>query len=170
MSGSQDTDLHHSITLRPHPFHQHPPPQPQTSSTYLPVLGPSEFAPAARPKQSGTTSAVETMQPDESARQRPVYQSRNSHEEGDVERGNSLPAYSDDNDPYSLRHGLISDEDIMIIKANTGKKRSAVTCGLGKNPADLVRARRLQGFYEQQNENIERLLKPVDEHVRMHMY
>ncbi|KAK1814632.1 hypothetical protein LTR12_010937, partial [Friedmanniomyces endolithicus] len=92
--------------------------------------------------------------------------SRDSIDEGDVERGNSLPDYNDANDPYSLRHGLKTEEDLESIKANSGKKRSMVTCGIGRDPVAAYRAHKLQGFYEQQNENIERLLKPVDEHVR----
>ncbi|KAK3117794.1 hypothetical protein LTR53_000482 [Teratosphaeriaceae sp. CCFEE 6253] len=167
MSSSQDPDLHHAISLRPHPFHQNPPPASQSnaSHSYLPVLGPEHHQfPASKP---GHTSAVEAMPAaDEPARQRPVFNSRDSTDGGDVERGSSLPNYNDANDPYSLRHGLKSDEDIETSKANMGKKRSVVACGMGKNPKDAWKARKLQGFYEQQNENIERLLKPVDEHVR----
>lgn len=90
---------------------------------------------------------------DLSARQRPVYQTRNSLEEADVERGNSLPSYSDANDPYSLRHGLKTDQDIDEIRANTSRKR-------------VIKGNRVLKFYKRQNSNIERLLKPVDEHVR----
>ncbi|KAK0312995.1 hypothetical protein LTR01_002659 [Friedmanniomyces endolithicus] len=172
MTSPQDADLHHAISLRPHPFHQNPPPastQNATSHSYLPVLGPESHQSPAVPttKKPGHTSAVETMSTaDEPARQRPVFQSRDSIDEGDVERGNSLPDYNDANDPYSLRHGLKTEEDLEIIKANSGKKRSMVTCGIGRDPVAAYKAHKLQGFYEQQNENIERLLKPVDEHVR----
>jgi len=103
---------------------------------------------------------------DEPARQRPGFPSRESFEEGDLERGNSLPDYTDANDPYSLRHGLKSDEDIDTLKANVGRKRSALACGLAQNPKAAWTARKVQGYYEQQNEDIERFLKPVDEHVR----
>ncbi|KAK0354162.1 hypothetical protein LTR91_004573 [Friedmanniomyces endolithicus] len=172
MTSPQDADLHHAISLRPHPFHQNPPPastQNATPHSYLPVLGPESHQSPAVPttKKPGHTSAVETMSTaDEPARQRPVFQSRDSIDEGDVERGNSLPDYNDANDPYSLRHGLKTEEDLESIKANSGKKRSMVTCGIGRDPVAAYRAHKLQGFYEQQNENIERLLKPVDEHVR----
>ncbi|KAK5727176.1 hypothetical protein LTR15_003069 [Elasticomyces elasticus] len=170
MSSSQDPDLHHAISLRPHPFHQNPPPattQPLSYNSYLPVLGPEQQQHQSPVKHVGHTSAVEAMTtPDEPARQRPAFLSRDSTDNGDVERGNSLPNYNDANDPYSLRHGLKSDEDLEIIKANVGKKRSLATCGIGQNPKDVWKARKLKGFYEQQNENIERLLKPVDEHVR----
>jgi len=172
MTSPQDADLHHAISLRPHPFHQNPPPastQNATSHSYLPVLGPESHQSPAVPttEKPGHTSAVETMSTaDEPARQRPVFQSRDSIDEGDVERGNSLPDYNDANDPYSLRHGLKTEEDLESIKANSGKKRSMVTCGIGRDPVAAYKAHKLQGFYEQQNENIERLLKPVDEHVR----
>jgi cation diffusion facilitator family transporter len=152
-----DPDLHYAISLRPSPFHAHPERPPQN---YLPVLPPHTES-AAR-----AASGVDASPPpeDPSARQRPGFQ-RNSTDEGDIERGNSLPDYNDANDPYSLRSALKTDEQLETIRANTGKKRSA-TCGISKGPKDLWRARKLQGFYEQQNENIERLLKPVDEHVR----
>lgn len=66
-------------------------------------------------------------------------------------------------DPFLLATKLKSPDDINNLQcANTTRKRH--------NPLtkskDAVRTRRLQGFYEDQNENIERLLKPVDEHVR----
>lgn len=163
-SNPQDPDLHHAISLRPHPFHQNPPP----AHTYLPLTASiSNDYHTPTPKKPSASTAVETSpeNSDETARQRPVFQSRNSHDEGDVERGNSLPTYSDVNDPYSLRHGLKSDADIEGIRANVGKKRSAATCGVGRSPRDQLKARRLFKFYERQNENIERLLKPVDEHV-----
>ncbi|KAK1093931.1 hypothetical protein LTR48_001321 [Friedmanniomyces endolithicus] len=172
MTSPQDADLHHAISLRPHPFHQNPPPastQNATSHSYLPILGLESHQSPTVPttKKPGHTSAVETMSTaDEPARQRPVFQSRDSIDEGDVERGNSLPDYNDANDPYSLRHGLKTEEDLESIKANSGKKRSMVTCGIGRDPMAAYKAHKLQGFYEQQNENIERLLKPVDEHVR----
>ncbi|KAK5116467.1 hypothetical protein LTR62_008016 [Meristemomyces frigidus] len=168
MSGPQDPDLHYSITMRPHPFHQHPntntPPH-----TYLPVLGPtaSNISQQSASKQPGTTTARETASDnDEPARQRPVFQTRSSLEsarEVDVERGDSLPGYTNTNDPYSLRHGLKSDQDMETIKANSAKKRAVAMCGLG---SESRTRRKLEGFYELQNENIERLLKPVDDHVR----
>ncbi|KAK4575112.1 hypothetical protein LTR86_000964 [Recurvomyces mirabilis] len=172
MTNPQDADLHYSITMRPHPFHQHPNTNTeQTAATYLPVLGPAQSNDQGQPvsKQPGHSTAREAMSnTDEPARQRPVYQSRTSAESArgsdvDVERGSSLPSYTNANDPYSLRYGLKTDEDIETIKANSAKKRSVALCGVGPAPRT---ARKLQGFYESQNENIERLLKPVDDHVR----
>lgn len=162
-----DPDLHPAISLRPSPFHPNPDRVTHNNSTYLPVLPPAHESPRPTAKHP-TTSAYETAAAEEQTRQRPGFE-RNSSDEGDVERGN-LPNYDDSNDPYDLRSGLKTDEQIVteVIKANTGKKRNtAITCGVNVgNPKELIRGKRLQGFYEQQNENIERLLKPVDEHVR----
>ncbi|EMC92176.1 hypothetical protein BAUCODRAFT_77717 [Baudoinia panamericana UAMH 10762] len=134
------------------------------SSTYLPVL-PVLAQPAAKTPLT-TSTAVEAGDSipleDLSTRQRPAFvsrDSRNSLEEGDAERGNSLPTYTDASDPYSLRQGYKSGSEILTIRnnaANVGKKR--VVQGAFK-------ARRLQGFYEQQNENIDRMLKPVSDLV-----
>ena len=157
---NQDPDLHRAISLRPSPFHQHP----QQTQTFLPLQPPLLEPSRSSPKNPGTTSAYETSDLDDPTRHRPGFQ-RNSSDEGDIERGNSLPNYDQSNDPYDLRSGLKTDEQIDTIKANTGKKRT--TCGGPlAQPKAAIKTRRLQGFYEQQNENIERLLKPVDEHVR----
>ncbi|KAI7568183.1 hypothetical protein KC343_g3857, partial [Hortaea werneckii] len=166
---SQDPDLHYAISLRPHPFHQHP--QTQQQSCYLPLQGPSNEAtrPSSSSKNPGTTTSY--LPPSGSsdhpeARQRPIYH-RDSTERKDVERGNSLPNYDQSNDPFSLRDALKTEEQISGMRANVGKKRTcgSVTSGIEK-PRETMRAKRIQGFYEKQNENIERLLKPVDDHVR----
>ena len=75
-----------------------------------------------------------------------------------------LPGYYADNDPFSLAPKLKSEDEINLIRANTSRKRD------GYGPVTLNRsahkAKKLQDFYEVQNENIQRWLKPVDEHVR----
>lgn len=163
---SHDADLHHAISLKPHPFHTHPAQQ----QSYLPLQGPAEASrSASTSKNPGVSTAYlppSNFAEDPNARQRPVYH-RNSSEHEDVERGNSLPNYDQSNDPFSLRDALKTDDEIHGIRANVGKKRTCgtVTYGLEK-PMEALRAKRLQGFYEKQNENIERLLKPVDDHVR----
>lgn len=143
MSGS-NPDLHRAITLRPSPFHPHPDRQ-----NFIPVLPPSNHPQAADGNDRSNSDDSEL-----GLRERPTFQQRNSSEEGDVER---LPTYIAASDPYDLRSGLKSDEQIQTIKANISKKRT---------PKELLRRRKIKGFYAQQNENIERLLKPVDEHVR----
>ncbi|KAF2861229.1 cation diffusion facilitator 1 [Piedraia hortae CBS 480.64] len=87
---------------------------------------------------------------------------RNSMEEGDTERGTGLPGYNDVNDPFKLRDALMTDEQMAAIKANSRRKRIP----LGKSPRAALHAHKLRGFYRQQNEKIERWLKPVHEHVQ----
>lgn len=131
-----DADLHNAISMRPHPFHVHP------STAY---------------EQDGETSG-ETVN-------RPVF-TRNSSENDreDVER-QSLPNYNDANDPYHLRIGLKSVDELDTIKANTARKRSG--CAPIAQPKDALKARKIKKYYQAQNEQIEQLLKPVDEHVRL---
>ncbi|KAK4545280.1 hypothetical protein LTR36_003460 [Oleoguttula mirabilis] len=161
-----DPDLHRAISLRPSPFHANPPSSTLNHSTYLPLQPLAQESPIPPAKAPATSSAYETPDTADPARQRPTFQ-RNSSDQDDVERGNSLPTYDYSNDPYDLRSGLKTEEQIETIKANTGRRRT-VTCGVPiGNPKKAIHARRLQGFYEAQNENIERLLKPVDEHVRL---
>ena len=76
-----------------------------------------------------------------------------------------MPTYSDSNDPYSLRRGLKTLDEIDTIQANTSRKRTG--CVPVSQPKELIRAHKIKGFYEAQNERIEKLLKPVDEHVRL---
>ena len=52
-----------------------------------------------------------------------------------------------------------------MIRANTSRKRDGF--GPLTTNKEAAKARKLQHFYEGQNENIERWLKPVDEHVRL---
>ena len=81
----------------------------------------------------------------------------------DVE-GHTPPNYTLENDPYQLSSRLRSESEINLIRANTSRKRD------GYGPLtfnkEAQKARKIQHFYESQNENIERWLKPVDEHIR----
>lgn len=71
--------------------------------------------------------------------------------------------YTSERDPYGLAGAYKSPIEIKAIQANSSRKRER--CAPLSYGKDLVRARQIQGFYKSQNENIERLLKPVDEHV-----
>ncbi|KAK2732902.1 hypothetical protein FQN55_003864 [Onygenales sp. PD_40] len=73
------------------------------------------------------------------------------------------PRYTQENDPFQLSTKLKSADEIDKIQANTARKRGGCTNAPGVSSS----SRKLQGFYRSQNENIERLLKPVDEHVRL---
>ena len=115
------------------------------------------------PAQTATDPDVHTAV---SLRPRPTFSHRRSslgeHSTNDVEL-QSLPGYNEANDPYSLRHGLKSADELGQIRANTSRKRKIC---VPQSVEKGVKERQLKAFYETQNENIERLLKPVDDHVR----
>jgi cation diffusion facilitator family transporter len=144
---SDEPDVHRAISMKPSPFHVHP-----------------DRASASSPNP-GLSTAVETsLTPASSEQHEPVARHVLQPRSGeDVERG-SPPQYTDDNDPYRLATALKPESEMAQIRANTSRKRD------GFGPIALnkkaVKARRLEQFYEAQNENIERLLKPVDDHVR----
>ena len=77
---------------------------------------------------------------------------------------NQPPKYTRENDPYQLSGKLKTDSEINAIRANTSRKRD------GYGPIVLnkaaYKAKKLQDFYENQNDNIQKWLKPVDEHIR----
>ncbi|CAK1361166.1 Metal tolerance protein 3 [Cercospora beticola] len=153
----RDPDLHNAISLRPSPFHAHP----DRSHNHTPE--PSSRHHHERP---GTSSAVlsndhKSVEPIA----RPAYTRKSSDSErDDVERQNSLPEYHAEHDPYKLRDGLKDlDDEKAKRKANTSAKRVCHPVG---NSKDKWKSRKILQFYETQNDNIERLLKPVDDHVR----
>ena len=106
----------------------------------------------------GASSSVYEMKP-----RAPTSSQRRPQLESDVE-GRASTEYSLDSDPYQLSARFKSDSELAKIQANTSRKRD------GFGPVMLNRkaqtARQLRKFYEAQNENITRLLTPVDEHVR----
>lgn len=82
----------------------------------------------------------------------------------DVER-TPLPAYTPDPDPFRLAAALKPTDELARIGANTARKRHG--CGPVALNRRAQQAKKVEQFYTSQNENIERLLKPVDEHVRV---
>ena len=133
----------HTLSMHPSPFHKHP----ARESTHTPI-------PSSHLHHGSATSSAIADEEDLS-RQRTMTGS-------DTERQPS-PTYTDDNDPFRLSSRIKTQSEINLISANTGRKRDVF------NPLILTGQRapnKLQGFYEAQNEKIERLLKPVDEHVR----
>ncbi|KAF2222665.1 cation efflux family-domain-containing protein [Elsinoe ampelina] len=168
---SRDPDLHRAISLRPSPFHPHPDraQEPERSSNflpggYLPVLPVTE----ATSHKPAASTAVEPTTPTEHAHDpvaRPTYaRSTGSSGDSDVESAR-LPSYVDNDDPFQLASKLKTAEQIESIRANQARKRSKSCTTLAKGK-DAYKAKKLQQFYESQNENIERLLKPVDDHRR----
>jgi divalent metal cation (Fe/Co/Zn/Cd) transporter len=76
------------------------------------------------------------------------------------------PTYTVQNDPFRLASKLKSAKDIKEMKANTSRKRQGCGGSLLNSGADVIHLRKLEAFYEKQNQNIERFLTPVEEHVR----
>ncbi|KIW40768.1 uncharacterized protein PV06_07942 [Exophiala oligosperma] len=73
------------------------------------------------------------------------------------------PIHASASDPLDLSRRLKSRSELDRITANTARKRNAC------NPLVItgrIPPSKIADFYESQNEQIQRLLKPVDEHVR----
>lgn len=94
---------------------------------------------------------------------------------GTDEEGQPPPKYTLETDPFRLASKLKSEEEIRQIKANTSRKRDTADQGpkviemvrrTGSKGKQAITTLKLQSFYENQNENIQRMLKPVEEHVR----
>lgn len=93
---------------------------------------------------------------------RPAYHRNSSDSErDDVER--QSPSISSAEDPFKLRESLKNIADEKQARANTKAKRICQPVTSGK---DMNKSHKVIAFYENQNDNIERLLKPVDDHVR----
>ncbi|KAI9759704.1 MAG: hypothetical protein M4579_002181 [Chaenotheca gracillima] len=153
-----DPNLTHSITLHPHPFPLHS----HRASSSNP---PSPITSTPRP-QTGVTTALESSssRPSESdAVSRSVGPHTAARPQADLEDQRN-PRYTKENDPFSLSSRLRSASEIELIRPNSSRKRHS--CGPGLISSDGRQTKKLQGFYESQNENIERLLKSVDDHRR----
>jgi cation diffusion facilitator family transporter len=118
----------------------------------------STHTPIPTSKQPSATTAFELT--DTSTDQDPMHRNI-SHATNDLER-QSPPRYTRENDPYKLSSGFKDVNEIRSITANTSRKRDG--CGPIKFTGDASKARKIQKFYEDQNEKIERMLKPVEEH------
>ncbi|KAF1996353.1 cation diffusion facilitator 1 [Amniculicola lignicola CBS 123094] len=151
---SSEPDLHRAISMKPNPFHHHPPRSERTSS---PHPASSEIAVS---RKDGISTSIQAHISDEHD---PVARHVSASHESDVER-QSPPQYTPDSDPYKLASALKAESEMAAIRANTSRKRD------GFGPITLnksaYKARKIEKFYEAQNENIERLLKPVDDHRR----
>ena len=152
---ASDPDLMHSITHHPHPFHLYP--YRSNTSTPIPAVSPS-------PRLASSTSVEATIpgsdDHDPVSRHGVVHQPRHT----DLEE-QRVSKYTRENDPYQLSSGLKSASEIDMIKPAHSRKRDLCTPAIARS--SVRKAKKLQGFYESQNENIERLLKPVDEHRRL---
>ncbi|KAK9452129.1 cation efflux protein [Limtongia smithiae] len=124
-------------------------------------------------KMQATTTAFEV----EMMAMRPV-----PAEVGNVEagRGSSAvgPLYTVDEDPLQLASKIIPDEDIRRLKARAGAPSSSTAIGgalvqiraggggMVQRGKQALATRKLQDFYESQNETIQGMLRPVEEHAR----
>ncbi|KAL8827551.1 MAG: hypothetical protein Q9170_006970 [Blastenia crenularia] len=87
-----------------------------------------------------------------------------SHSSSSSDIENTLH-HSPETDPYQLSSKLKSPSELNLIRANTSRKRDGFGPITTTNAA--TKAKKLQSFYENQNENIERWLRPVDEHIAL---
>ena len=142
------------------PSHPTPPTsQPQRSD--IPIAPPAK-TPSINSARRATSTAVESTTPSSNENDHPVPR-HSTHSSSDEE--NRPPDYFYDNDPYQLSTKLKTDSEIEAIRANTSRKRD------GYGPITLNKeahkAKKLQDFYANQNESIQKWLKPVDEHIRL---
>lgn len=170
-------DLSNSISLHPHPF--------KTQSDSASISRLTGFHSPSRSMSRGgasSTGVEATIGGDDAAQHRHV-----GVTPGDIEvesqLAGRLPLPGPGNDPYGLSRRYKTPSELAELKANTSRKRDAVQQLPTTTPATIElsmtsklarymrplgqsanKARRLEGFYQAQNETIERLLKSVDEH------
>lgn len=161
-----DPDLHRAISLRPSPFHQHPQrAEPSNREVELPT-GVLPVLPVgdSKSKHVATTTSYEPTAEEHD----PVARAARANSDAEDVESQRLPSYTPESDPFHLSSRLKSVEQIEAIRANSSRKRDSgnALCAPITHGKDLLKTRKLQGFYENQNENIERLLKPVDDHRR----
>ena len=111
---------------------------------------------------TATSTGVEAIEMTSQQRQQ---QYRSPSAQLDEESLYPPPRYTRENDPLQLSSKLKSTKEIEGIHANTSRKRSNITRNLVKDN-QTVSSKRLQGFYHNQNKAIQRMLKPVEEHVQ----
>jgi cation diffusion facilitator family transporter len=148
---ASSVDLSNTITMHPHPLHLYP----NRSSPSPSKRRENEPDDSAKPSASTAFDAVEVPGGGRHLA------SRRNNSYGDVERQRSTP-YTHDSDPYHLSSSLKTETELSEIRANISHRRDG--CGPVGFSKGSRTARKLEGFYESQNERIELLLKPVDNH------
>lgn len=120
----------------------------------------SSRSPAVR---HASSTAVETEPPtggDDAIERHPSH-ATDVESQVTVGRTSRFPRVAAESDPFGLSSSYKTDSDLEQIKANSSRKRDG-----GKlNPAPKLDARKVRGFYQNQNAAIERMLKSVEEHV-----
>ncbi|TID17988.1 cation diffusion facilitator 1 [Venturia nashicola] len=134
---ASDPNLRHAISMRPHPFHLHESDSTHSQAPNLPASSAnvSTFHTKAHGAHSTSYEA-----PDEDSE--PIARHTLDH---DVEA--RPQSYTSEEDPFGLIGKKKTLNEIDSIAANTSRRRKKV-----------------QDFYKDQNENIERLLKSVEDH------
>lgn len=143
-------DPSHTLTFHPHPFNP-------IELYSLPDAPPTS-------KRGKSTSYEERISIPEDHDAIARHTTNHHSSLADVER-TYIHQYGDENDPYQLASKLKTSSELDLIRANTSRKRDIY--GVLTSNKESRKARRIQRFYESQNEKIERWLKPVDEHVRL---
>ncbi|KAK4127664.1 hypothetical protein N657DRAFT_669461 [Parathielavia appendiculata] len=163
-------DLSNSISLHPHPF------KTQSDSASRLARSPSPMS------RGGASTAVEATDGGDDAAVARHPAVTVSDVEVESQRAGRFALVGAGNDPYGLSQRYKTASELAEIKANTSRKRDAAHQPAGtasksrlsatSNLARYIKpfghkattARRLEGFYQAQNETIERLLKSVEEH------
>jgi len=181
---TSESDLRHAISMRPHPFqsqsnihtHHHSArdqsPALRAESVAPPPTSPDYIGNQDAANRRGHSTSYQATTPNDEENDAFARHVADRSNDQDVE-AQPERQYSPESDPYELSSKLKAPWEIDLIKANTSRKRQDKSeadrkCSLPLFAAgkDKWQARKLQGFYESQNENIERLLKPVDDHRR----
>lgn len=153
-------DIAHPISPAPHAFHLHPLPK-RTESSLNPIPSPSKRA---------TSSSFENNQitADHDPISRHPSSTHTSTPPADIE-SSPTSHYTPENDPFQLFSKLKSPGEIKLIRTNCASRQKSKghSSLLTLNNIATRKAKRLQTFYQNQNETIERWLRPVDEHVRL---
>ncbi|KAM3527652.1 hypothetical protein NHJ13051_002843 [Beauveria bassiana] len=129
---------------------------------HLPCSRSSSKSPTVRHASSTAVETVPPMSSDDAVERHP---SHATDVESQVTIGRTLrfPRVAAESDPFGLSSAYKTDSDLEQIKANSSRKRGGG--GGGKpNAAPKLDARKVRGFYQNQNAAIERMLKSVEEH------
>ncbi|EAW07390.1 cation diffusion facilitator family transporter [Aspergillus clavatus NRRL 1] len=160
----EDSHFRHSISNYPSPLNPH---------THTHVS--RDRSTSGLSYNEATSTALDPLD------QQPSHTSQHRGHTSSDEEDQPPPRYTQENDPFQLASKLKTAEEIRQIQpqANTSRKRNITsTTTPAANASDNGRrstrnpisrtlaSRQLQRFYRTQNENIERMLKPVEEHVR----
>ncbi|KAK9371751.1 uncharacterized protein V1513DRAFT_454631 [Lipomyces chichibuensis] len=145
------TDLTREISFRHLNSSAHPHPQKTVGGddrSTIPVLEP------------GKSAAVIEAERDASIRSRASRSGRS-----DVENPRSAPCFDLANDPLQLSSRITSLSQVNLLRAGSLSRRRDQSRKV-PSLSESQRTSKIRKFYADQNDKIQRLLKPVDEHLR----